>query len=65
VTRPEWDVELRQLGRIDAEFLRCLIKGYNLGEASQVALEVSPEFDLTIVLARYLISGILTIAPDT
>jgi hypothetical protein len=65
VTRPEWDVELRQLGRVDAEFLRCLIEGCNLGEATQAALEVSPEFDLTAALARYLLSGILTIAPDT
>jgi hypothetical protein len=65
VIRPQWDVELRQLEQIDAVFLHCLINGCNLGEAAQVALQISPEFDLSTALARYLLPGILSIAPDT
>lgn len=59
LSRPDLQVELQKLEPTDARFLQSLANGKNLGQATEVALEISRHFDLQKTLGRYLVTGTL------
>jgi hypothetical protein len=57
ITRPDLDVVVRHLPPGGAVFLRYLISGRSLGEASASALEASPSFDIAAGIAGMIEAG--------
>ena len=57
ITRPEFDVAVRQLAPGQAEFLSTLMAGHPLGEAAAAALEARSDFDVGMGLATLIESG--------
>ncbi|SFJ77742.1 DNA-binding domain-containing protein [Bradyrhizobium sp. Gha] len=60
ITRPEFDVVVRQLPPGGAVFLTCLISGCMLAEAAAAAIEASQDFDLATNIAGLFEAGAFT-----
>jgi hypothetical protein len=60
ITRPENEVMVRQLPPGGAIFLVRLLAGKTLGEAAALAIEASPDFDLSANLAGMIEAGVFT-----
>jgi Putative DNA-binding domain len=60
ITRPDLDVVLRRLPPGGATFLESLMAGRSLGEATALALEASPDFDIAANIAGLIEAGAFT-----
>jgi hypothetical protein len=60
ITRPGFEVAVRQLPSGGAAFLARLMSGATLGEAASAAFEASPSFDLPANIAGMIESGVFT-----
>jgi hypothetical protein len=60
VTRPDFDVVVRQLPPGGAVFLSALMSGQSLGEAAASALDDSPTFDIASNIAGLIEAGAFT-----
>lgn len=60
ITRPHYDVQVRQLPPGAAMFFQALFDNRTLGEAARVALEQNPELDLPSAISAMLEAGVFS-----
>jgi hypothetical protein len=58
VSRPEWHVEVRQLGRGEFVLLSALAKGRSVAESAERGLRSDPDLDVAVALAAFLSRGV-------
>ncbi|HTD04625.1 DNA-binding domain-containing protein [Undibacterium sp.] len=68
VGRPEWQVQVTEVGKAAFLALRALMKGRSLGEALEIALQEDAQFDIAQELSRWFAAGMFrgatAVAPE-